>query len=211
MYKIYFAGDLFDHKHLTGNIALSQVIAKLSHNRYTCVLPQDWEGESALSAIEIRNRDIKTIIEADLVLFNFDGTDLDSGTVVEFILAKMLDIPAVLLRTDCRNGGYLHGDDWNLMVSGYPRCITVKCPALLVYNKIGLEETHKTMAVSIIEAFEKVLAQNSLVSNYIEILAIYQHVITMCGGQLNKLVTPDRLDKIIQQKVEKGVYSIYEK
>jgi nucleoside 2-deoxyribosyltransferase len=114
MYKIYFAGDLFDHKHLTGNVVLARAIEQFSQNRYCCMLPQDWEGEAALAAVDIRNRDIKAVVEADLVLFNFDGPDLDSGTVVEFILAKMLDIPTVLLRTDCRNGGYLHGDDWNL-------------------------------------------------------------------------------------------------
>lgn len=69
-------------------------------------------GEGAsIKTIDIRNRDIKAVMEADLVFFNFDGTDLDSGTVVEFMIAKMLDIPAVLLRTDCRNGGYLGGED----------------------------------------------------------------------------------------------------
>ena len=48
---------------------------------------------------------------------------LDSGTVVEFVYAKLLDIPAVILRTDFRGGGDqdTDGDAWNLMVSFYPR------------------------------------------------------------------------------------------
>lgn len=207
MYKIYFAGDLFDHKHLTGNAVLSKAIEQLSRGRYNCVLPQDWEGCGALSAIDIRNRDIKSVMEADLVLFNFDGTDLDSGTVVEFMIAKMLDIPAVLLRTDCRNGGYLHGDDWNLMVSGYPRCITVKYSALLMYNATNLSEMHTTIAQSIIEAFEKILHQNSLLLHHQEIIAAHNHVIRMCGGQLDKLVPPTHVLKIIQEKLEKNIYT----
>ena len=43
------------------------------------------------------------MIECDLALFNFDGTELDSGTVVEFILAKFLDVPSVIMRSDLRS------------------------------------------------------------------------------------------------------------
>lgn len=44
MYKVYFAGDLFDQKHITGNYVLAEYIEKLSHNVYKCILPQDGGG-----------------------------------------------------------------------------------------------------------------------------------------------------------------------
>ena len=62
-------------------------------------------------------------MECDLALFNFDGSELPPGAVVEYMYAKMLDIPAVILRTDFRGGGDqdADGDPWNLMASFYPR------------------------------------------------------------------------------------------
>lgn len=208
-YKIYFAGDLFDQKHITGNYMLAQEIERLSNKNYTCILPQNWEGGSKLKPVETRNKDIKAIIEADLVLFNFDGTDLDSGTVVEFIIAKMLDIPVVLLRTDCRNGGYLDGEDWNLMVSGYPRSLVVKHTALLMYNAIGLQETHRTIAESIIKTFEKVVQEKSLLHSYEEVFSSYCYVMTMCGSDLEKSITLEMLQEIITAKIAKNIYHCY--
>ena len=115
--NVYYAGDLFDHKHITGNHLLAQAIETVSNGRYQCMLPQNWEGAAHSTGTAIRNKDIAAVIRADFVLFNFDGTDLDSGTVVEFMIAKMIDVPVVLLRTDCRVGGYFFGDDWNLMLA----------------------------------------------------------------------------------------------
>ena len=83
---------------------------------------QDFEQGSNRKE-HIRDQDLKMVMEADLGLFNFDGADLDSGTVVEFIVAKQLDIPSVVLRSDFRNAGDqdAKGDKWNLMCSFYPR------------------------------------------------------------------------------------------
>ncbi|MCF7899189.1 hypothetical protein K9L05_00900 [Candidatus Babeliales bacterium] len=44
MYNIYFAGDLFDQKHITGNFLLAKQIEKIPNYKYKCMLPQDWEG-----------------------------------------------------------------------------------------------------------------------------------------------------------------------
>ncbi len=206
MYKIYFAGDLFDQKHITGNILLARQIEELSHETYKCMLPQDWEC-ALHSAIDIRNQDILSIINADLVLFNFDGVDLDSGTVVEFMIAKMLDIPAVLLRTDNRNGGHVFGEDWNLMALGFPRCAILKHPALTMYNSLGLHEMHRTMAQSTINAFKKVAQEKSLLSSHEEILAAHEQVIKLCGSGLKDLISKQLLHEIISTKIEKGLYT----
>ena len=102
--NVYHAGDLFDFKHLAGNLLLNQAIAKASCGRYNTLLPQANEGNK-LRNTSIRNGDLDMVMSCHLALLNFDGTDLDSGTVVEFMAAKMLDIPCVLLRTDFRNAG----------------------------------------------------------------------------------------------------------
>lgn len=207
MYTVYFAGDLFDQKHITGNLFLAQGMETLSRGRFKFILPQNSEGVLS-SASEIRNRDITYIIQSDLVLFNFDGVDLDSGTVVEFMIAKMLDIPVVLLRTDCRNGGYLFGDDWNLMASGYPRSVVVNYPALTMYQQLGIEEMHKTIVQAIIDAFAEVVSINSLLTSFEDISNAYHHVIKMCGADLSHQIKQQWLHDIITAKIDKNIYSL---
>lgn len=135
-YTVYFAGDLFDHKHLAGNELLAGAVDRRSGGRYACVLPQDLE-QATERMVDIRNQDLMQVMACDLGLFNFDGTDLDSGTVVEFMMAKMLDIPSVLLRSDFRASGdqEREGDDWNLMCSFYPRSRTVQFNAMAWYQE----------------------------------------------------------------------------
>lgn len=205
MYKIYFAGDLFDHKHMAGNVLLSQHINTLSNNRYDCLLPQDWEAMGDIRPLAIRNKDLSAVITSDLAIFNFDGVDLDSGTVVEFMIAKMLDIPAVLLRTDFRNGGYW-GDDWNLMVSGYPRSIVVKQPVFELYKRVGMN-MHTVIAQAVIEGLDQVVQEKSLFSSYEEAFFAYQHVVKMCGSDLEKLVPASLVHELIAKKISNNIYS----
>ena len=138
-YTIYFAGELFDHKHLLGNALLAARIERLSGGRYRCVLPQDLEQTGSRS-VDIRNQDLIGVATCDMALFNFDGSDLDSGTVVEFVYAKLLDIPSVILRTDFRGGGdQRDGDAWNLMASFYPRTRNVTLDAMAWYQEARRE------------------------------------------------------------------------
>src|ERR1700730_14862573 len=104
MFLVYFAGELFSSKHLLGNAALADAIARVSDLNFTCVLPQTLEDRE-MSAHDIRDTDIVNLISCDLALFNFDGPELDSGTVAEFLFAKFADIPSLLLRTDFRRAG----------------------------------------------------------------------------------------------------------
>ena len=131
MSLVYFAGELFSSKHLVGNAALAEAIAKVSNLSFTCVLPQTLE-EREMAPQDIRDQDIVTLIGCDLALFNFDGPELDSGTVTEFMFAKFADIPSLLVRTDFRRAGDQGEDPWNLMLSFYPRTRT------LCLNSIGI-------------------------------------------------------------------------
>src|SRR6202023_480031 len=134
MVSVYFAGELFSLKHLVGNAALADAIAKLSGGRFACVLPQTLE-DRAMIAHEIRDQDIVALAGCDLAVFNFDGPELDSGTVAEFMLAKFADIPSLLLRTDFRRGGDQGVDPWNLMMSFYPRTRTLCLNSMEIYKK----------------------------------------------------------------------------
>jgi nucleoside 2-deoxyribosyltransferase len=145
-YTIYFAGDLFDHKHLIGNAVLADFIERLSAGRYACQVPQNFEMVS-FRGVDIRNIDLKEVMACDLGLFNFDGPDIDSGTVVEFMFAKMLDIPSVILRTDLRVSGDGDREDWNLMATHYPRTNNVKIRSLAWYRE-AQEQTDSLAALT---------------------------------------------------------------
>jgi len=159
-YTVYFAGELFSHKHLIGNAYLAEAIYEKSHGRYLCVLPQNIEhhGLSA-HAQTIRDRDIRELIECDFALFNFDGTELDSGTVVEYMMAKFADIPAVILRSDMRGGGGRHrGDPWNIMASFFPRT------AKVIVDSLGSYKTSmKRRSISQIDEIVRLAGQHSSV------------------------------------------------
>jgi len=172
MSRYYFGGELFSLKHLLGNVALAQAIRRVSDGKYEAVLPQDMEVTKKRGKA-IRDVDILTLISSDLALFHFDGTELDSGTVAEFMLAKFADIPTVLLRTDFRKAGDSPHDPWNLMLSDYPRTEKVILNGMDIYTAArstatgsGNEVTQKAtaqfvldgVASRVVESFNKVLS-----------------------------------------------------
>jgi nucleoside 2-deoxyribosyltransferase len=134
MYSIYFAGELFTAKHLIGNSGLAAAIERQSAGEFVGRLPQVLEQRSK-SAQQIRDQDLETLIECDLAIFNFDGTEIDSGTVAEFMVAKFADIPSLLLRTDFRKGGDQGEDPWNLMMSFYPRTRSCLLDCMSLYKE----------------------------------------------------------------------------
>jgi len=133
--SVYFAGELFSSKHLFGNAVLAEAIWDVSKGRYHCALPQNMEKRWN-TAQSIRDEDIKSVISADIGLFNYDGPELDSGTVVEYLFAKFADIPSVLLRTDFRKGGDQEKDAWNLMTSFFPRTEIVMIDSMSLYKEM---------------------------------------------------------------------------
>jgi len=98
-FTIYFAGSLFNHKDLTGNALLAEYIEKCSDNKYRCCLPQN-EEQHQTTALDIRNKDIVKLIECDLGLFSFDGTELDAGRLEQeaALLADRADVTEELVR-----------------------------------------------------------------------------------------------------------------
>ena len=140
-YTVYFGSELFSLKHLIGNAYLAEAIYEKSHGKYRCKLPQDFEprGKNPRS---VRDQDIKTLLKCDLGLFNYDGSELDSGTVIEYMIAKFADIPSVILRSDIRQAGD-GNDPWNLMSSFFPRTINVVANSLGDYKVITKQRRRK--------------------------------------------------------------------
>jgi len=215
--SIYIAGELFDHKDLTGNALLASYIEKESSGRYKCLLPQDMEQASE-RLVEIRNQDLYYVMNCDLVLINFDGTELDSGTVVEFMFAKFLDIPSVIIRSDFRSGGdqVREGDDWNLMCSFYPRTHVLNLNAMQLYHQSkqqskdlsgSTERYYKDLAVKVIEGFDKVVLQEPLSKGERrDIEHIYQWALDFPGSGLSSYdENKGFLDDLISSKIKKGL------
>ena len=150
-YTVYLAGELFDVKHLAGNALIAEALAAVSSGRYAPVLPQDLELPS-LDAKAIRDTDYKSLLDCDAAVFQFDGTDLDSGTVAEFMAAKFADIPSVLLRTDLRRSGDRNERPWNLMCDSFPRTEALVVDAMTLYSKqkekSGMRASEAIKAVS---------------------------------------------------------------
>jgi len=152
MVSVYFAGELFSLKHLVGNAALADAIARLSGGRFACVLPQTLENR-AMSAREIRDQDIVALLNCELAIFNFDGPELDSGTVAEFMFARFADIPSLLLRTDFRHGGDQEADPWNLMLSFYPQTKTLCLNSMEIYKlSIGRDRSPVNAGKSMVDS-----------------------------------------------------------
>jgi nucleoside 2-deoxyribosyltransferase len=212
-YTIYFAGELFSLKHLIGNALLADAINKLSESRYHCIVPQDLEQRET-TALAIRDQDLFHVISCDLGLFHFDGPELDSGTVVEFMVAKMLDIPSVILRSDFRSGGDARTLPWNLMASGYPRTEVVLLDGLLMYQqhskKDGLSATDvalqstKQLAQDVITALDKVRSTPGTLSAE-KGESVYEWMSQFAGPSLKKLLSPETLHDILSSKIAKGL------
>ena len=146
-YTVYLAGELFDLKHLAGNALLAESLSTVSNGRYRPFLPQDLELPS-LEPKVIRDMDYAALLGCDAAIFQFDGSDLDSGTVAEFMTAKFADIPSVLLRTDFRRSGDRNLNPWNLMCDSFPRTESLVVDTMVLYSKemekgwmLGLEVT----------------------------------------------------------------------
>jgi nucleoside 2-deoxyribosyltransferase len=209
-FNYFHAGALFNLKELAGNAMMARAILKQSEGRYRAVLPQDL-GPNKISAI--RDADLLALLGADVALFHFDGSELDSGTVVEFMVAKFADIPAVLLRTDFRRAGDSHHDAWNLMLSDYPRTRQVIVHAMELYHRQrhperALEDaaelaTHET-ARQVIAAFDEVRTLPPVLPPALR-EEVYRWLALFPGLALPLRESEEKLRTILEAKLKKGV------
>ena len=213
-FTIYVAGDMFDHKHVIGNAVLADFIERESNGRFACRVPQNFEVIK-FRAVDVRNVDLMEVMKCDFGLFNFDGPDVDSGTIVEFMFAKMLDIPSVILRTDFRDGGDGDREGWNLMATNYPRTNNVKIHSLAWYREAYgktdslsdlTDKLYTRIAKDIITALDDVRQQPPLPRpDPITPETIYQWALQFPASGFAELCGVDFVENILARKRERGL------
>jgi nucleoside 2-deoxyribosyltransferase len=221
-YRVYFGGELFSLKHLIGNAWLAEAIYEKSHGRFRCVLPQDFVPPGR-SARTVRDQSLRALVSCDLALFNFDGPDLDSGTVVEFMVAKFADLPTVLVRSDVRHGGDSRSAPWNLMATGFPRTATVLAPSLPQYRSraqrrrlddaLRLAGQHGSAAAQLVceqtashcvRALERVLATEPTMPKYLREEA-YHWLAQLPALRGKQKALRREFERYLEEKVEKDL------
>jgi hypothetical protein len=222
-YTVYFGSELFNLKHLIGNAYLAEAIYEKSHGKYLCRLPQDFEPRGK-TARTIRDQAIHALINSDLALFCFDGTEPDTGTVVEFMLAKFADIPAVILRSDIRRGGD-GPDPWDLMASFFPRCMQVSANSLGEYQVL-MKRRHRRLdevirlagqhssadaqvmceqiAANCVRAFDRVLTLEPVMPKHLR-EEVYHWLARMPGLRGKEKPLRKEFEAILERKVEKDL------
>jgi nucleoside 2-deoxyribosyltransferase len=215
---------MFNSKHLVGNAYLAEAVYEKSHGRFECILPQNLDT-SGMPGRSIRDLNLRTLLDCDLALFNFDGTELDSGTVVEFMFAKFADIPAVLLRTDVRGGGGEHrAQPWNLMAASYPRTTTVVTAGFPAYRQVNLK--HKRLpgptrlagqystaaaqvvcdrtATMVVNALERILRTDPIMPKHLRV-EVYNWLAIMPKFHGRPKELRKALEKVLERKVRKDL------
>ena len=213
-YTIYFAGQLFDHKHLAGNALLASHIDGDSQGRYRCILPQDLE-QRGIGPMGIRDQDLRAVMECDLSLFNFDGAEIPVGAVAEYMYAKMLDIPTVILRTDFRGGGDqdAEGDPWNLMVSFYPRTRIRHLDGMQWYQEALAEggdavevaaRYQRRIAADVIELLDEVRGDTPILEGgQVDAEDKYRWALRLAGGGMTALADDAAyVRQVVERKID---------
>lgn len=214
--KVYLAGSLFSQKDLLGNATLADCVRAASSGRYECVLPQDVESRVD-GPMGVRDADLKLLMGCDAGIFKFDGVELDSGTVVEFVFAKCIDMPAVLLRTDFRKSGDQgHGmEPWNLMCSFFPRTGSLVLDSLSGYKSClekggtalaAAKGVYESVAQGLVERLDAAIASKPLAKTPGEMEAILHWAMRFPGGGLERLCEeePGFVDSLIRRRQGRG-------
>jgi nucleoside 2-deoxyribosyltransferase len=224
-YIVYSAGGLFTQDELAANILLKEAVWKLSGGKFQLFLPQSRELQE-LDRLDveahIRNTDLLEVVKADMLLARFDGPELDSGTVVEFVVAKCLGKPAVILRSDFRRVSFANiCEPYNLMAKNWPRTVEVQFNSYEIWSEIFTQEYQGqgesdslqgmmkaelgTMQTSFDEVARRVIAaleavmemQSPYPPEYQEL--VYQAFRHSPGSGFGELMTQGVLDGILQR------------
>jgi nucleoside 2-deoxyribosyltransferase len=229
-YNIYSAGGLFTQDELSTNILIKEAVWRLSNGQFQLFLPQSRElQELHRPDVEtyIRNTDLLEVVKADIILVRFDGLELDSGTVVEFEMAKSLGKPTVILRTDFRRVSFADlCEPYNLMVKNWPRTVEIQlnsfeiwaglfaaeCQGLgdsaplqeMMKAELGtLQKSIDEVAKHVIVGLEAVIEMKSPYPPELQEV-VYEAARYSPGSDFDKLLTKNELDEIIQRLRKNG-------
>jgi nucleoside 2-deoxyribosyltransferase len=229
-YTVYSAGGLFTQDELATNVMIKEAVWRLSNGKFQLFLPQSREfqelDQSSLEAY-IRNTDLLQVVKADILLVRFDGLELDSGTVVEYMMAKFLGKPTVILRSDFRSVSFLPlCEPYNLMVKNWPRAIEIHLNSFGIWAELfsaerqGLGDSEPlqrlmnaelgTLQKSVDEVAKQVIAGLEAVvkmkspypPEYQEV--VYKALRFSPGSGFDQLLTASELAEIIQRLRKNG-------
>jgi nucleoside 2-deoxyribosyltransferase len=229
-YTIYSAGGLFTQDELATNIMIKEAVWRLSNGKFQLFLPQSRElqelDQPNLEAY-IRNTDLLEVVKADILLVRFDGLELDSGTLVEYMMAKFLGKPTVILRSDFRSVSYLPlCEPYNLMVKNWSRTMEIHLNSFEIWAELfsaerlalgdseslhglmnaelgTLQKSVDEVAKQVISALEAVIEMKSpYPPEYQEI--VYQAARFSPGSGFDELLTTSQLNEIIQRLRKNG-------
>ncbi len=222
----YFAADLFSSRALFGNAALADAIQRASGTseryEFKVILPQLCEPRTE-SARAIRNADIRSVVQADAAVFVFDGMELDSGMIAEFMVAKFCDIPSVILRTDFRSCGEHPECPWNVMLGFYPRCSVVQLNSMKEYKDLiaaqgegrvsarnrdaardsieALQTFMDSIGASVAQALDKVMRIPATMPEELR-EPVYQWVRQFPGAEFDAELSAEDISEVIKRRFE---------
>lgn len=224
-FTIYAAGGIFTQHDLATNVFIKDSVWRLSNGKFELFLPQSKELRELDHpdiAAYIRNVDLAQVMKADIFLARFDGLELDAGTVIEFMMAKFLGKPSVILRCDSRRlGGESLDDPYNLMVKNWPRTVEVHFDSLMrfvgkfaeAWNTPGNMDTFETkiqterktvmqgideIAQKLIQGFEIVLEMKSpYPEEYQELM--YKAARFSPGGNFEQLISEEEIKALVKK------------
>jgi len=228
-YTVYTAGGLFTQDELTTNVLIKEAVWRLSDGKFQLILPQSRElRELDRDDVEayIRNDDSLNVLQADILLARFDGLEVDSGTVIEFALAKFLGKPVVILRTDFRRQSCTGlSEPYNLMLMNWPRTVEIKLQSYMVWAgllaesqapgdhepfqaamnaELGMvQKSVDEIARQVISAMEAVLELESpYPPEYQEV--VYKATRISLGSGFDQMLTASELDRTIHRLRQNG-------
>jgi nucleoside 2-deoxyribosyltransferase len=229
-YTVYSAGGLFTQDELTTNIMIKEAVWRLSSGKFQLFLPQSRELQEFDRPdvdAHIRNTDLLEVVKSDIILVRFDGVELESGTVIEFAMAKSLGKPTLILRSDFRRlSDSVLTEPYNLMVKNWPRTVEIKLNAFQIWAglfaaerwahsasepfeammKAELGTAQKSMdeiASQVITGLEAVIKKKSpYPPEYQE--AVYQAARFCPGCGFEELLTKSELDEIMMRLRKNG-------
>ena len=228
-FKVYTAGSIFTQHDLLANVHIKKSVWRQSNGRFELVLPQSKELrdlDRADLAAHIRNLDLAQVLGSDAFLARFDGLEPDAGVVVEFMLAKFVAKPTVILRSDSRRSVDGLDEPYNLMLKNWPRSVEVRFDSIMKYAgwfaeergnltiegtvQAGMEAEFRTVqrgvdeiARGIIQALHAVLELPSpYPPEYREI--VYRAARHLPGAGFDQLVSEQELDRLLERLDKAG-------
>ncbi len=229
-FQVYTAGRMFAHHELAFNAFLKETVWRLSNKKFELILPQSNQPpdlDKPDPALRIRNFDLLHVLKSDLLIVVFDGEESDAGAVVEYIFAKFLGKPSVILRSDSRGlDSPAFDDPYNLMAKNWPRNVVVHVDSMSVFSKkiskglpkkvnelspdeiiqmemLAAKAGFDLIGQQVADALEQALHMKSPYPEQYQEM-VYQVARLAPGSGFDKVLSENELDEIIKSLLSKG-------